>query len=488
MSWLKSNPVLVLILIAVLVKGLLWWGMVPLWQTPDEQSHFAQLNFSIETNNWIGRGNKDLSREILISEELLGTKRDKFGNNKFTYHPEYKIEYTKTTTGKHEKEIDSIPKAERKQMVGQESAGYPPLYYLISKPLYSLVSNNGLIDRVYTVRLLSVLLNLGLVIVAYLIGRQVWKEKLMAAVLAVMVGFHPMASYVAAGFHPDNLLNLISSVSILICLLILKNKVKLWHLMALGVLGVLGMETKQFMIFMIPGILAVVLYGLFSDRRLGISTAALSLIIPAAAIVAKIPMPYMPRPTGGISFLEYFSFRIPKLMFEIWPWYWGVFKWLGVVFPPLILKVITRLGILAGIGVGVRIFLMWRNRKTEMEEKSLMFFFLISTTYIFYMFLWDWRLMQSNGFSLGLQGRYLFPALVAQMAIIVLGITGLVPEKWEKVRLLAGLVLAVAMISLNVIAWRMVANSYYDTTNRKTFINQLSQYKPQVVKEVLTSF
>lgn len=442
-----------------------------MWQAPDEQSHFAELNYIVEKNDWVGRGTKDLSREILVSEEFLGTKRDASGNNKFTYRPEYKIAYTRTQTGKYENLINNQSVDSRRAMVGTESAGYPPLYYLLSVPVYNAVYQSGIINRLFTVRLVSVVLNILLVLVTYYIGLAIWGKKSMALTLGLMVGFQPMVSFVAAGFHPDNLLNLIAATAILVTLLILKKGVSLGRLSALGILCFLGVETKQFMVFLIPSLAAIVVYKVFRNNLIA---SGLVLLAPLAAFIFQWPIPNMPAvslvsPLGKMTFLEYLHFRLPKTVFEIWPWFWGVFKWLGVTLPPLVLKVITRAAVLAGLGLGLKIFL-------SRERKIIFVLGLFPVTYYLYMILWDWRLMQSMGYSLGLQGRYFFPVVVPIMAIFIFG---LVPRRFTNI-VLASLI--AGMIVLNVAALSTVVKSYYD------HVYQVAQYKPEIVKQAISLF
>ena len=191
---------------------------------------------------------------------------------------------------------------------------------------------------------------------------------------------------------------------ILVCFLILKRGFKLRDLGVLGVLGILGWETKPAIVFLFPAVGAILLGGLGGLGILGISVAA---------FIFRWNIPYMPA--GGvsdISLIDYLKFRLPKLAFEMWPWFWGVFKWLGVTLPAIVMKIITRAAIICGIG------LLLTRLKNKYVRASILFVF----TYILYLFLWDWRLMQSMGYSQGLQGRYLFPVIVPIMVILLGGL------------------------------------------------------------------
>ena len=86
------HRLVLLFFLSIFFVGLWWIVLVPLWHFPDEQAHFGQIAFIAEKGRNPDRSENDLTEEIYISEQLLGTARDKYGNNKFTFHPEYRIE------------------------------------------------------------------------------------------------------------------------------------------------------------------------------------------------------------------------------------------------------------------------------------------------------------------------------------------------------------------------------------------------------------
>ncbi len=433
--------IFILLLFVTFFKELVWQVVLPIWQTPDEQAHFAQLQWYAEKKTLTIDPNLNLSQEVATSEEILGTRRDKFGNNQYTYHPEYK------NTSK----IPDFPKNFRTTYVDQEAAGYPPLYYLISLPFYNLFYNSGLIDRLFAVRLISLIFHLGTIFIAYKIGK---------LPLATLVSFHPMLSFVAAGFHPDNLLIFLYSLEIYICLCLLK-KFEFKKLFWAGLVFVLGYYTKPLMLLVAPLIVFSILPNIFG---------LFALLVPILVIFSPIQIASFTSvvtpasPLANLTFRDYLHFRLGKLFFEIWPWYWGVFKWLGVTLPPLVMKVITRVALICSLGL------------IRARSKILLFFMLSSASYLVYLLVWDYRLMQSVGFSQGLQGRYLFPNVIPHMAIFLAGWQAISKKTWWMAILPAG------MIILNLIAFYTVANSYYDLSSVHTFLIQLSQNKPGIIK------
>src|SRR3989338_3624757 len=154
MEKLKKN---FFIFFSIFLSALIWLIFIPIWHTPDEQSHFAQVSYLANHDfNNPGGGINDTTEEIAISERLLGIERDKVGNNRFTFHPDYKIEYTDTLFGKHEKYISSLAYTESAaKLVKSEATYYPKLYYVPAAIIYQVLSNTDLFVRVYAIRMYS---------------------------------------------------------------------------------------------------------------------------------------------------------------------------------------------------------------------------------------------------------------------------------------------------------------------------------------------
>lgn len=451
---MKSQAkILFFFLVITFLKDLLWSSAIPIWQGPDEQAHFAQVQYYVEKKTLALNPLKNRSLEVTISEKLLGTLRNGQGNNKFTYHPEFKIENKFEAV----KQISHLPISTRSHMVAQEAASYPPLYYILAYPFYLLAYFGNLFDRIYAVRLLSIILHVATVYVAYKIGKLVWQRNFFALSLGALVAFQPMLTFLGATVHPDNLLNLLYSLAILFTLLILKQGVKIKSLLILGVLYYLGYETKILMVFLLPVTGAVIFYKLF-PWKIALPTGLALLLSPLAALFVQAPIPLMPvvsaqSPLASMSVTNYMKFRIPKLLFEVWPWYWTVFKWLGVVLPIQILRIITRVAVVLAAGIVIEL--------VKNPTKYLIFFLISSFSFLLYLIFWDYRLMQSIGWSQGLQGRYLFPNIIPHMALLIFGTLGLsriIPFKKSKYVLIG--LLVVMMISLNIVAYLTLIESY----------------------------
>src|SRR3989338_3123632 len=147
----KDKALLIILILSFIFKQLAWTAFVPMWHFPDEQAHFGQVAYIAEKGSAPPRDeSNNLTEEIRKSEELLGTERDELGINKFTYHPEFRIEYTGTNEGQSENEITGLSKIPKnRQMVKREATSYPELYYRVLAMVYKMFYRTDLFQRVF---------------------------------------------------------------------------------------------------------------------------------------------------------------------------------------------------------------------------------------------------------------------------------------------------------------------------------------------------
>lgn len=497
MKLINRNILFSYFLLTFFLKLILLSIIVPIWHTPDEQAHFAQVAYFAEYNKMPG-SNFDLNQEIYLSEDLLGTLRDERGVNKYTYHPEFNIEYTESYTGKYEQTIREIPIDDRKKMVKQEAAQYPPLYYWIAAIPYKLFYSKDLIDRVYFSRFVSMLMGAGLVFISYLLAKNIFpKDKLLQITLPVLIAFHPMLSFVSVGVSSDNLLNLLFSVLIYFGVLIINKGLKLKLIIGMLITLVLLYLTKpQFVLGITVIILSIIISVLVNfkiSRLIKCNVISVSLLMGVILvflftnqqILHFIENIYPQRFFSGFPQkwsdpIEFSKMVISKTLHETIPWYFGVYKWLGVVLPIEILRIINRLLILIGLGIFIKIILSLKNRTKE----NAIFIFLILTSSIYFMGIvfYDYVFFSRNNFSFGLQGRYFFPTVLAHFSLILIGYKTLIPERYLILQSKLIKLLGISMIFLYLYTNYLIAKSYYDISNINFFLIQVSQYKPFIFK------
>ncbi len=150
----RSTAVFLLLatLAAYLTIGTAYALNTPDWQNPDEPAHYNYIRFIAEHG----------SLPILQDGD---------------YNETYNEEFTRTPQNTHSMSIDPF----RYEFYA------PPLYYLLATPIYA--ATDGWLSAL---RLLSVALSAILIVVAYLIGAELFPDRLQIAVgAAAFVAFVP---------------------------------------------------------------------------------------------------------------------------------------------------------------------------------------------------------------------------------------------------------------------------------------------------------
>ena len=491
-----------LLFFVIFFQSITWSLLVPLWHTPDEQAHFAHVAFIAEGNDLTRHGRyPDMNEEIYRSLEILGTKRNEFGNNQFTFHPEFRLPYSQTLIGPEEETIINLPSEARKNLSIQESAYYPHLFYQISALIYRLVYPANLFVRVFSVRLFWLLAHWLMIYLVYRIAQQIfYKRRLLVLTATVLAAMHPMLSFVSSGVTSDNLHNLLFTAVIYFSLkLIGRSHLNDWLGLAL-VLG-LGIINKQQFGIALAVILPAIIYSLLKRPK---QTLKYLLVLPLSLLVALMLAPDRTKHLLAIFFsgsLPYLTFTpadklvlpdyplsahiiwtLKHTVAEVLPWYWGVFNWLGVTLPRWVNRVLMRLLVAAGLGLVIYCVRLLKSRRLKLTDLKIGFIAWSALIYFVLLLVWDWGFTRQNGFPFGFQGRYYFPVIASHMILLTLGIeqlASLINHRWVKGVML---LLICWFIFLQWQALYLVASSYYDVTSWQSFIVQASQYKPWFAK------
>lgn len=462
-----------------------WSLATPMFEFPDEQAHYGTVDYLLTQGEMPSYGNFDLNLEMVKTQEYLGTFRDGLGNNRYTYHPEYHVEYLDGLEGKYEVEIKKLNDvAFRNNYVGNEAAKYPPLYYGFTTLYTSFVNSADLITRFFVARLASLDIAILMAIVTWKIGELIFYKKSYVKVFVLMVMLQPMYSFVTAGINSDNLHNLLFMTLIYGCLRLLRSGITPNNLGIIVGSIMLDIYTKPQGFIGIPlALTAVLIYAIINKKWHAIGY---SLIITLIVIVLggsqweKYSHLLLITSSQGGNFIDYLRFSVGKLISQNIVWYWGVFKWLGVVLPPIYWQVANRVVLMSVIGIGYYFWKVRKKKKLIADPSLISFMIIASVLYALAIFWYDWQHTKINGYSLGIQARYFFPTLTSHMALMMTGLTTFGWSKKSRIWIRNLIVLLFLWLQLGGIT-RLIA-IYYPATSLASLIDQLSQYKPVYVK------
>ena len=461
------------------------------FEIPDENAHYSSINFL----NYVGRmpvlRDKDnLSVEELETEKIFGIVEHQ---NSYSYHPEFRLEYVPGLIGKYENDIKSLnTDSNRRTFSTYQAATYPPLYYVLSLPFYRLVGSSDILTRVFVTRLPSVILTVITIIIAYYIGTLIFGNHQYGVTLAFMTLFFPMTAYVGSGVNSDNLHNLLFGLASLLALKLIKDGWSRNLSLIIGAVIGLDLITKPQAYALVPIFaVAVLVRWRWDEWKLWFQNLPF-LLLPILLIAGWQEIPkfvlgndavgvtsYTARVVehGGLAnFKIFFSSYLRTHATEMIVWYWGVFKWFGVIMPRIWWWIANRLLGLAFIGLLLGFIRDFRQKQLSWMSRVVIFSIFANLIYIAALGWFDWQFYQEYGRSLGLQPRYYMPLLISQMAIMLIGLSNLGWNKMAREWIRKGII--IFFLGLQLSSFYVQLRSYYDLWPIHTFIDQISQYKP----------
>src|SRR3989339_1851289 len=336
-----------------------FWGFVtPMFEFPDEQVHLETVTYVADHGQVPGDFTSDVTQEMYKTQEYLGTLRNDLGQNLYTYHPEYRIEYTDTLNGKYEEEIKNLnTKVNRTTYLKLEGARYPIAYYLYSSFWLKMVDQADLITRSFVVRLGSLPLTLLAAIYAYKTGLLLFCKPKIAITLASIIFLQPMYSFVGASVNSDIFHNLLFFALVYYCLAMIKRGISWQSFIPLLVIVFLDIYTKTQGYLTIPLIFMAMLTTLVKYRQWKILATLFAIFIVFLVFTTDKWLGFIiSTNNSGITPLSFFNFSSNKLVAQNIVWFWGVFKWLGVVLPPIYWQIANRVVLLGILGFAIYIW------------------------------------------------------------------------------------------------------------------------------------
>lgn len=255
-SWMHDRlridrpGLLALLLALALVRGLIYAAVIPLWQAPDEPYHFAT---ALLPNLPADPEAADSQWRTLQVEMLASMLQHRFWD--------FQV-------------FEPVPQsvAERRHLYElATSTPRPPApraytYYVLAYGLRP-VAHQDVTFQLYWARLLSVLTNLGLISLAFVVGHLLFAgDRFGAALLPIAVVFHPQNTFITAGVNDGNPATLLASVAVLCLVLIIVHGFRWYYVLAMGAFVGLGLAAKLTAAFLLP--LFLIVAGLYVWKRL----------------------------------------------------------------------------------------------------------------------------------------------------------------------------------------------------------------------------
>lgn len=470
-----------LLFIIMLFKGALWSLAFPLWQGPDEDDHYAVIQFIGELGRLPDEGEEFLPDEITLSRQIADVGR-------LDYNPEQRQAFSQTTTGPNEAQFDELPPETRTSFalgnVGKLMHA-TPLYYLGAGLVYRLFDDGNLLWRVQMQRFLAVLVCSPVVWVAYWTTKELFpagttSHQALRLTVPTLVTFHPLLTEISAIVSVDGLLILCYSLLIYQSILVFKRGLTTPLALAIGLTFVIGNLTKPTLNGYVPLVILLVLYELWHRPEarwaiIGRTILMNSVIIPPMlwwmnrSLRLNNDLFYFNPILKGHRVLQnpFYDYTITQHALDFYQSIWGGmfvtwwahFGWLDTPLPPWMYDVLRGLTILAIVGLLVGLGRYWLNWAVESprfgqwtagrQAAPLVVWLFLALTLLIPVFLlqgYDLIFWWEYGNGRGMQGRYWLGTIIPMLLFFVVGLLQLLPRSTH---FLAHQFLRVGIIVLN---------------------------------------
>lgn len=348
---LKLRRWLVIVGLVTFANGLVWTLMAPAFQVPDEGAHYSYVDTLAQRGlpaHTAGEGPGQYSQRLTLAlkytaDSLVGLS---------DVRPPWDAAQERAWRAQ-----DRALGASAEEATGiSPAATYSPLYYAPATLAYR-VGGRGPFDKLWAIRLYSLLLTVGSALLVFLTARELlpgWR--LAAPVAGLAAAFQPMFLHIGTGVQIDAMLVLVATGVAYLLARAWRRGLQTGLAVAIGALFAFGYHVKPTMIGLLPAlVLAAALYvatgpGLRSDRlkRLAAGSAALAVVGIAGYLafetgattseaLVDAASPKSPSVTGLASYTwQYFLPPLP-----------GMYEWFN--FPPPVITGLLR-GFFANFG------------------------------------------------------------------------------------------------------------------------------------------
>lgn len=296
---------------------------------------------------------------------------------------------------------------------------------MIPTPHYDQFPGVGSTRAVYMIRIASLLLGVGTVVCAGLLGRTLFGAQ-VGLLAAPLTGFNPMFLFTSAAVNNDSLANLLGAAGLygLVRLWQREGKVGFWRLVMLGVVLGLGMLTKLSLGALL-GLTGVAMAVLAWRQRRWRLLFVDGVLVAGIAFGLAAPLFWFNWVNyGDITalnvFIEVQGVRDSPLTWaqfygEIGAFYrsfWGLFGGVNIAMPEVVYNCLNVLAIVGFVGF------LWRGLRVRGAWLVLVW------PLILFGLLIRWTLTYS-----AFQGRLIFPGLAGVSVVIACGVVGMLESK-----------------------------------------------------------
>ncbi len=417
----SAKPVLYFLLALALARGLVYASFVPPWQAPDEPAHFERAKAALAADDWAATSRTgpywyaELPRSMLTFAvyDFLDTPRKYYSPHDYInrHVPLYQEGY-------------------------QGLYGSQPTYALIGWPLL-WAGHQDMTLQMYLVRLNTVLMNVGIILLAWLTVRLIFpRDKFLQVGVPALILFNPQHTHLLSTINNGNLAELLSTAALYFMVRTIIKGFSWLNLVAILIFMIMAMWTKATAFFLPFALAVAALFYLWQYRRYWRWALSASLI--SAGVLYYFAPERLRRLLVSawqliIAGDFYLDPIVPKDLFRS---FWAMPGWTIFYIHPLWYQIIGGLCLLAIAGLVWLTVQKWPLRRAEAFQsrwQAVAMLAVAALTAIGILLTWEGL----NSSIVARQGRSIYPVMVPVTLLLALGWRQFIPRDWRGVSLAA---------------------------------------------------
>ena len=455
----QTKRFLPLLVALALVRGTIYSIVVPLWQAPDEPSHFEYVKLILERRTLP----KEDDLSVRIRKEIVTSLIEQDTGR---YMPGFVIPPEVLITP----EPPDIP--------GPSQLSNSPSYYLLNAFLLAPLEEQDMATQAYAARLVSVALSALVVVVAFLTASELFPEEpFLTLGIPTLVLFIPAHTFMTSTINNDHLAELICSLFVYLSVRAFKRGISFWSGLSLVLLMLLGTWTKSTALMMIPsaGIgLLLSLSGRIASRSRRWRWALLGLVVAIGVGLIALTVDFRAgeagQETNAVGWdLKPWVYRVakdwlhfryaPKIVHSLVDWgkslqypqlylsgmrllfetFWARFgaRYLALDASWYLVLAIVNLASIAGLALlAIRAKRNGKQRLASWQVKGLLYLFACAVITLALVVLRTHPLEYPSGPSNAPHldfphARYLYVAIVPMATLFMVGLREITPSRWH---------------------------------------------------------
>ena len=463
-----------------------WAFITPSFNSPDESEHFAYVQYFAETGKGVQRAGAVPPRPVYSSDQTTALDAVRlFSSNEVA---DGKPPWLKIEEERWRERRAAAPRAPPRDDGGGSTpatTSHSPAYYALLAPAYTAAGGGSTWDQLTAGRLTSALFGAIVALCAFLLVRQFAPRHPVPAVAAgLLVGFHPLFSFMSGSINNDMGVNAAAAVVILLVVRGLMRGLSWRSGAALGaaiaLLPVLkGTGYALYPLLLLAFAAMLLRHHSRADLRgyVGLAGGFVAAYVAWAVVSSAFDQSTVTTP-GGVApgnsafsdpsgYLSYlWQIFLPPLPFMTdllaprWPFWdiyivrgWGAFGWYAITFPLWVYAAIFLVTLVVG-GLGAKLLATHRDRLRR-DWPALLFLIAVPVVIIAAVEAAYWAPSQRP--VIPEFGRYLFPA-VSALAAMAVGACFALGRRWAPV---AATALVGGMIVLNFASQLLTLAGFY---------------------------